>query len=397
MKRITLLILSPGLFCLHSLAQTIICNVDTAYYMNFGAGRSHDPDLSFLASYSNTAGYDCPNDGNYAFVSATYDCFGGNWHNVAQDHTAGDVNGKMMLVNAAYMPGTFYAAKVSGLKGNTIYELSAWIVNVCRRTAGCRTVYPDIDFLLVNRQGRLLTSYNTGIMPMERAPVWKRYSVQFTTPAVVGDITLQLRNRSDGGCGDDFAIDDILITKCILIPSPTEKQPPPVVAKKVEKPVEKPKPVLTEDRKKEVPPSIVTPQTTMPKNLPATKEILLLPPAPRAIASRSNPLIKQIFTDSTDLKVELYDNGVIDGDTVTIYHNNELIVSHAALSAKPIRLTIKVNPSNPHHELVMVANNLGSIPPNTSLMIVTAKDKRYEVFISSDDKTNAKIVIDLKE
>jgi hypothetical protein len=45
----------------------------------------------------------------------------------------------------------------------------------------------------------------------------------------------------------------------------------------------------------------------------------------------------------------------------------------------------------------MVAENLGSIPPNTSLMIVTAGTKRYEVFISSSEQKNAKVVFDLKE
>jgi len=45
----------------------------------------------------------------------------------------------------------------------------------------------------------------------------------------------------------------------------------------------------------------------------------------------------------------------------------------------------------------MVANNLGSIPPNTSLMVVTTTDKRYEVFISSSEKKNAKVLIDLED
>ncbi|MEI9808845.1 MAG: hypothetical protein WDO16_13825 [Bacteroidota bacterium] len=107
--------------------------------------------------------------------------------------------------------------------------------------------------------------------------------------------------------------------------------------------------------------------------------------------------MKQIYTDSAELQIELYDNGVIDGDTVSIYHNNELVIASGALSAKPIRLTIKVDAQHPHHEIVMVANNLGSIPPNTSLMIVRAKEKRYEVFISSDDKKNARVVIDLEQ
>ena len=36
------------------------------------------------------------------------------------------------------------------------------------------------------------------------------------------------------------------------------------------------------------------------------------------------------------------------------------------------------------NELVMYAENLGSIPPNTALMIVTDGTKRYEVRITSD-------------
>ena len=93
----------------------------------------------------------------------------------------------------------------------------------------------------------------------------------------------------------------------------------------------------------------------------------------------------------------MYDDGEIDGDTVTINHNNQLLVAHAGLSAKPITLKIKVDKEHPHHELVMVADNLGSIPSNTSLMILTAAGKRYEIFISSTEQKNAKILIDLKE
>ena len=82
---------------------------------------------------------------------------------------------------------------------------------------------------------------------------------------------------------------------------------------------------------------------------------------------------------------------------VTIYHNNKLIVSKAGLSEKPITFKINVDAMHPHHELVMVAENLGSIPPNTSLMVVTANNKRYEIFISSSEQKNAKIVIDLNQ
>ena len=87
----------------------------------------------------------------------------------------------------------------------------------------------------------------------------------------------------------------------------------------------------------------------------------------------------------------------IDGDTVGIYHNNKLVVSRTRLSQKPITVNIDVNAEEPHHEVVMVAENLGSIPLNTSVMSVTAGSKKYQVYISSTEQKNAKIVFDLKE
>ena len=74
-----------------------------------------------------------------------------------------------------------------------------------------------------------------------------------------------------------------------------------------------------------------------------------------------------------------------------------MVLSRARLSAKALTLKITIDANNPHHELVMVANNLGSIPPNTSLMVVTAGSNRYEVFISSNEQNNAKVVFDLKK
>ena len=94
---------------------------------------------------------------------------------------------------------------------------------------------------------------------------------------------------------------------------------------------------------------------------------------PKPILTRANPIVKQIETSASEIVIDLYDNGEIDGDTVSIYHNNVLIVSRAGLSEKPVSFHFAVDATHPHHELVMVANNLGSIPPNTSLMIVTAK------------------------
>jgi hypothetical protein len=87
----------------------------------------------------------------------------------------------------------------------------------------------------------------------------------------------------------------------------------------------------------------------------------------------------------------------VDSDTVSIYHNNKLVVAHARLSQKPITLRIAVDGANPYHEVIMVAENLGTIPPNTSVMMVTAGTKRYQVFITSTEQKNGKVVFQLKE
>jgi len=108
-------------------------------------------------------------------------------------------------------------------------------------------------------------------------------------------------------------------------------------------------------------------------------------------------LVRKIDAEAGDIKIDIYDNGQIDGDSVSVYHNNTLVRSHMRLSDKPITLTISVTASQPHHEIIMVAENLGSIPPNTSVMIITTASKRYEVFISSDEQNNAKVVFELKK
>jgi hypothetical protein len=59
------------------------------------------------------------------------------------------------------------------------------------------------------------------------------------------------------------------------------------------------------------------------------------------------------------------------------------------LTASPLVINLKMDEENPDHELVMVAENLGRIPPNTSLMIVEAGNQRFDVRITSTEQKNA--------
>ncbi|MBE7171126.1 MAG: hypothetical protein INR73_11080 [Williamsia sp.] len=490
MKKLLLLLLLPFI---HLKAQNVNCSFkEPQILINFGSGYVPDLNTEDPSDYQRVPRY-CPTDGHYAYTAYTSDCFRGDWQTLTEDHTPGDVDGNMMLVNASPSSGAFLRTTIIGLKSNTMYELSLWMMNVCRPTDKCPfPLLPNITIMLQTAAGKTVAYLGTGELARLQSPEWKQYSTIFTAPASESALTLTMIDNSPGGCGNDFALDDIAFRECIItkpppvpvasrtppaktnvktpvktppakttaatpppakqqLPAPPpviKQQPPPktppVVAKQQPAPVTKQQPppqtppVVKQSPPKTGPPvvkqqpppkpPVVAKQTAPPKPVPkqsppepakkdpqlsqvakpqsapppdtpvvAKPRAPVLPPPPPALVTRSNQLIKQLDIEPGELHIDLYDNGTIDGDTVTIYHNNVLLVSHARLSQKPISFTIPIDAAHPHHELVMVADNLGSIPPNTSLMIINAGAKRYEVFISSTEQKNAKVIIDLKE
>ena len=66
------------------------------------------------------------------------------------------------------------------------------------------------------------------------------------------------------------------------------------------------------------------------------------------------------------------------------------------LSTNPIILTLKFDEINTFYELITVADNLGDIPPNTALMVINYGRKREEIFLTSDEKRNAKVIVEYK-
>jgi hypothetical protein len=211
---------------------------------------------------------------------------------------------------------------------------------------------------------------------------------------------LILIDNAPGGCGNDFALDDITFRECIM-PAPVVTTTPKTSKVKKNPATLKPAPKKATQapagREGKIS-QVVKPKTDSPSNSISVlnRKTPVFPRPPLVLTTRTNALVKQIETVAGEIRIELYDNGEIDGDTVSIYHNNVLIKSHVRLSEKPISLRIAIDTAQPHHELIMVANNLGSIPPNTSVMIITAGTARYQVFISSTEQKNAKVVFDLK-
>jgi len=119
------------------------------------------------------------------------------------------------------------------------------------------------------------------------------------------------------------------------------------------------------------------------------KEITVKSRIPDVLRTRENNLVRTLILNSEEVSVKIYDNGQIDNDTISVYLDNKLVLSKKKLTASALTINIKMDESNDEHEMVMVAENLGEIPPNTSLMIVTAGDQRYEVRITSTEQKNA--------
>ncbi len=112
---------------------------------------------------------------------------------------------------------------------------------------------------------------------------------------------------------------------------------------------------------------------------------------PPQLTNRKNELVKEIKVDTGTIRLDFYDNGQIDGDTISVFVNNMPVVSRQRLTAKPITVNVKIDMKRTEQEVIMVGENLGSIPPNTALMMVTVGAKRYQLYLTSDEKKNAMV------
>ena len=142
-------------------------------------------------------------------------------------------------------------------------------------------------------------------------------------------------------------------------------------------------------------PVIINPKTDSTKKItqpdiknPVTAKKII---TPEVLRTRENALAQTITVNTEQVTIKLYDNGEIDDDSISVFVDKQLKLSHKRLSTSPIVLTLNFDASDTEHEVVMVAENLGRIPPNTSLMVITAGDKRYQVQITSTEQKNAMV------
>ena len=100
-----------------------------------------------------------------------------------------------------------------------------------------------------------------------------------------------------------------------------------------------------------------------------------------------------IYVSSDSVSIEIYDNGIHDKDSVSILYNKRIVVDKQELKVnKPIKFKLKVDKDSKNNELIFIADNLGSEPPNTGVMFITEKSGRRQQIVLSTDMTHNEVI-----
>lgn len=171
-------------------------------------------------------------------------------------------------------------------------------------------------------------------------------------------------NNYTEGANDPWIIDSVT---SIAYEQPVTREPVYAPVNREEK-KETPRPVLKEEKPFSPPPTIE-----------------------EKFIARKKVLVSEIPIAGDSIELRFYDNAEIDGDSISLFLNDKLIFQHIRLLGSAYTIKLAVQQLNDSNELTMVAENLGSIPPNTSLMVALVEDKKYEARLESTEGSSAMI------
>jgi hypothetical protein len=114
---------------------------------------------------------------------------------------------------------------------------------------------------------------------------------------------------------------------------------------------------------------------------------------PYVLVGRENKLVNKITVNNPHISFDMFDNGTIDNDSIMVYDNKVQILKNQRLSYKSIHFELDFSKEVTEHEIIIVAENLGTLPPNTALMILKDGLTRKEIYITSNLQTNAMLIL----
>lgn len=140
------------------------------------------------------------------------------------------------------------------------------------------------------------------------------------------------------------------------------------------------------------------PTTKTPEEIKPAIAIAAVPDGPAAMVKERSSGIPQIVSFKTDsLILALYDNGEIDGDTVSLLFNGEIIIAKQMLKTSALKQTIYMPSGADSSVLTLYAENLGKYPPNTGLLVIYDGEETYQLRFTADLQQNASIIFRRKK
>jgi len=117
----------------------------------------------------------------------------------------------------------------------------------------------------------------------------------------------------------------------------------------------------------------------------------------KQFTERENEVTNEIEVESDSLRVDVFDNGEIDGDIISLFYNKKLILFNQKLTHKSIHIDLVLDSTLEVNEVSMFAENLGLIAPNTALLRIRDGKKVIDLRVSSNLQKNAIIRIRKKK
>jgi len=185
------------------------------------------------------------------------------------------------------------------------------------------------------------------------------------------------------GANDPYYIDSVSAIAGVPVEIPEQKVIQP---KQDEQPVNRTEPV-----KINTPPVQKAETVKAPEQPRQQQKITVKKSIEEDFKIREKVIATDIPLSGDSIELRFYDNAEIDGDSISLFLNNKMIFQHIRLTAVAYSIKLSVNELNENNELVMVAENLGSIPPNTSYMLAIVNEKRYEAILRSTENSSAVI------
>ncbi|MEJ1221865.1 hypothetical protein [Sediminicola sp. 1XM1-17] len=112
-------------------------------------------------------------------------------------------------------------------------------------------------------------------------------------------------------------------------------------------------------------------------------------------AGRKISYVKELFVNSKDISIELWDNKEQDGDVVSVYLNGEPIIANYSLTKDRKLFKLQLNGSK-SNDIFLYAHNLGTIPPNTVSIEISDGNSSEKIVLNSDLSSSEAVLIKVK-